>query len=313
MIELQGTPDGSITQTFGGDTLNTAVYLARLGSPFGVQAEYISALGDDKFSESMLRFWHHEGVLSSLVRRLPGRLPGLYFIDLEPDGERVFSYWRGEAAARDCFTLPGAAPVLQGLEDFDAIYLSGISLGILREAGRALLLERLRELRRRGVRIFFDCNFRPRLWGEDEQSARESARVWYRQSMELCHVALLTAEEAPVLDASFLPESRELCSAVAALGPEEVIVKNGGGECFVRQGGTTFTVAAQRLDHVVDTTAAGDSFSAAYLLGRRLGLDAPESVRRAHRLAARVISHRGAIIPGEAMPALFADLLHCKA
>ena len=32
MIELRELPDGSLRRSWGGDTLNTAVYLARLGT-----------------------------------------------------------------------------------------------------------------------------------------------------------------------------------------------------------------------------------------------------------------------------------------
>lgn len=42
MLELSEHPDGRITRAFGGDTLNTAVYLARLGVP----VDYITALGE---------------------------------------------------------------------------------------------------------------------------------------------------------------------------------------------------------------------------------------------------------------------------
>ena len=55
---------------------------------------------------------------------------------------------------------------------------------------------------------------------------------------------------------------------------------------------------------VVDTTAAGDSFSAAYLLARRYGVSVREAAAFAHRVAAQVISHKGAIVPAEYMPVL---------
>ena len=48
MIELVEQPDGSLTRGFGGDTLNTALYLARLGVP----TAYVTALGTDPFSEA---------------------------------------------------------------------------------------------------------------------------------------------------------------------------------------------------------------------------------------------------------------------
>ena len=43
MIELKQADGGLFSRGYGGDTLNTAVYLARLG----VGVDYITALGDD--------------------------------------------------------------------------------------------------------------------------------------------------------------------------------------------------------------------------------------------------------------------------
>jgi 2-dehydro-3-deoxygluconokinase len=79
MLELSEHPDGRITRAFGGDTLNTAVYLARLGVP----VDYITALGDDPWSEEMLAAWQAEGVGTASVLRLEGRLPGLYIIQTD--------------------------------------------------------------------------------------------------------------------------------------------------------------------------------------------------------------------------------------
>jgi 2-dehydro-3-deoxygluconokinase len=53
---------------------------------------------------------------------------------------------------------------------------------------------------------------------------------------------------------------------------------------------------------VVDTTAAGDSFAAAYIAARLGGSDPVEAAQAGHRLASLVICYPGAIIPGYAMP-----------
>src|SRR5438874_164136 len=74
MVELARGADNRYGLSFGGDTFNTAVYLARAGIP----AAYATALGDDPFSDRLKALITAEGVNSDLIVRVPGRMPGLY-------------------------------------------------------------------------------------------------------------------------------------------------------------------------------------------------------------------------------------------
>ena len=94
MLELSrrpsaGAPDHNNTKlSYGGDTLNTAVYLSRLG----LSVSYVTALGDDPLSSEMIESWQKENIDCSLVDRHQGAVPGLYFIDTDASGERSFLY-----------------------------------------------------------------------------------------------------------------------------------------------------------------------------------------------------------------------------
>src|SRR6201991_1966167 len=160
MIELRPAPGGLYSRGFGGDTLNTAVYLARLG----VDVDYITALGDDSLSDEMIAGWQAEGVGTGGVARLHGKLPGIYLIETDAKGERKFFHWRESAAARQLMDLPDTESVLQSLAGYDVIYLSAITLSILGEAGRGRLIAALRQARAKGARVAFDTNFRVRGW-----------------------------------------------------------------------------------------------------------------------------------------------------
>jgi len=193
MIELQQRADGSLQQSFGGDTLNTAVYLSRaLGDRASV--DYVTALGDDSFSDAMCQSWAEENIGLERVQRLPGRLPGLYCIQTDAAGERRFLYWRNEAAVRDCFTTPAATPILAALPDYDVLYFSGITLAVLGEQGRGKLVETLIEARRRGAQVVFDNNYRPRLW-----ASVDAARAAYRSVLPYVELALLTVDDEQAL------------------------------------------------------------------------------------------------------------------
>ena len=160
MIELKQAGGGLYSRGFGGDTLNTAVYLARLG----VAVDYITALGDDPLSDEMVAGWQAEGVGTGKVARLAGKLPGLYLIATDAAGERRFFHWRESAAARSLLDLPETEDLLRSLGGYDLVYLSAITLSIFTQSGRGRLLAALREARSHGTRIAFDTNFRrPRL------------------------------------------------------------------------------------------------------------------------------------------------------
>lgn len=289
MIELQQGPDASLQQSFGGDTLNTAVYLAReLGE--GASVDYVTALGDDSFSDAMCRQWADEGIGLAQVQRLPGRLPGLYCIQTDAQGERRFLYWRNEAAVRDCFTTEGAASILAALVNYDVLYFSGITLAVLGEAGRTKLMQTLLQARQRGARVVFDNNYRPRLWASVEQ-----ARAAYRAVLPHVDLALLTEEDEQALFG--FADSAAVFAEYAVIGVAEVVLKRGAQACLIRCAGEAFSVPALHVEQVVDTTAAGDSFSAAYLASRLTGGNPQQAAEAGHRLASRVIQVRGALIP----------------
>lgn len=292
MLELQGQAFGALQQRFGGDTLNTAVYLARCGGA-GLRVHYATALGDDSLSSGLLARWTAEGVQTGLVQRLPGRLPGLYLIELDEGGERRFHYWRGQAAARAYFDT--AATALEDQADaLDALYLSGISLAILPPAGRERVLALMTRMRAAGKVVAFDNNYRPRLW-----DSAADARHWYGRAFAAATVALITADDHQALHT--LPDLDAAVAAAQALPVTEIAIKRGALPTRVGLAGAWQDIATEAVPRVVDTTAAGDSFAAGYLSRRLRGAPPAEAAAFGNRLAARVIQHPGALIPREAM------------
>ena len=103
MVELARGADDRYGLAFGGDTFNTAVYLARAGIPVA----YATAMGDDPYSDrAASSLAAAEGVNTDLILRVPGRMPGLYLIETDDKGERKFYYWRDTSPARELFELP---------------------------------------------------------------------------------------------------------------------------------------------------------------------------------------------------------------
>lgn len=300
MLELQGEAFGTMRQTYGGDTLNTAVYMARCGRANGLKVDYATALGDDPLSAGLLQRWAAEGLGTGLVRQLPGRLPGLYLIEVDERGERRFSYWRDQAAARSYFDTPaGATPLEQQADSLDALYFSGISLAILPEAARLRLLAVAERVRERGGLVAFDNNYRPRLW-PDVAAARNA----FAAATAVATLALMTLDDEQALWGE--PDAARQLQHTLALAAPEVVVKRGAQPTLVRTADRTLhEVPTEPVPQVVDTTAAGDSFAGAYLAARLGGGTAAQAAAAGNRLAARVVQHRGAVLPEAAM----ADLL----
>jgi len=285
MAELCADGAGGYRLGFGGDTLNTALYMARLLGPG--QVGYVTRLGDDPYSAGMRQAWQAEGIDCALVETVVGATVGLYAIEVDARGERSFTYWRSTAPARELFTRGNWRTRAEAMAAAQMVYFSGISLAVLPEEGRTQLIAAAGKAKAGGAIVAVDPNFRPHLWARDE------ARTWIARAYGAATLALTSADEEEVLFAG----AGGGCGEVAVkAGAHGVIVTTpeGGGE-----------IAALQAEAVVDTTGAGDAFNAAYLAARLRGLDPLVAARHGCALGARVVAHRGAIIPRAAM----ADLI----
>jgi 2-dehydro-3-deoxygluconokinase len=295
MVELARGSDGRFGLAYGGDTFNTAVYLARAGVPVA----YMSALGDDVYSQGIRGLARDEGVDATLIGTAANRMPGLYLIETTPAGERTFNYWRDRAPAREVFDEPLSATTRAALLGARMLYLSGITLSLYGPAALDRLAETVTAARHNGARFAMDGNYRPRGWGGDVARARDvMARFW-----ALADIALPTFEDEQMLWGDARPSATS--ERLGALGVREIIVKCGAEGAHVTQAGGALHVPCPVPVSPLDTTAAGDSFNAGFLAAR-LQNTAPEAAALAgHRLAAVVIQHRGAIVPKAATAGLF--------
>lgn len=283
----QGAAAPLFAQSFAGDTYNTSIYIARNG----VQVSYATLLGDDPYSERMLQAMTAEGIDTAAIEQLPGRCPGLYTIQNSADGERQFTYWRGESPARELFADGHRRAYLQDhLRQMDCLYLSGITLAIMAPEAREHLLAFLRQYRHDGGRVAFDSNFRPRLWASKEV-AREAVAATLQQS----DIALLTLE-----DEQLLWGDRNAGKCLDRNGRHqlaELVLKRGPEPVLLQYDGELTALDVPPVSDIVDTTGAGDAFNAGYLAARLKRVEPELAVAAGNRCAAQVIRHRGAIIP----------------
>lgn len=269
-----------------GDTLNTAWYLRRL---LGVdwRVGYVSRVGEGRFSDRMLAFLGAEGIEAAHVSRDPIREIGLYAISLE-DGERSFTYWRDNSAAR--LLAEDAGRLHAALAGCDLAYLSGITLAVVGARGREKLRAALTAARAAGTRLVFDPNLRPRLWPD-----AGTMRAAVEEAAALADLVMPSFDDEAAHFGDADPEAT--VARYLALGARQVVVKNGGGPMAFGGAGGAGQIADLRPERPVDTTAAGDSFNAAYLAAWLGGADCATAIRAGHALSSRVIRHRGALVP----------------
>lgn len=286
MVEMAPRTDGGYSLGFAGDTFNMAWYLRRLlPDSFGVA--YGTVIGEDSISDRMAAFMSDARIDTSYIRRVPDATVGLYLIDLK-DGERSFSYWRGQAAAKRL--ADDTDWLARVIARADVIMFSGITMAILAPEARDRLCLALAEARRAGKEVVFDTNMRPRLW---DSEAKMKAGI--EQAARAASTVLPSFDEEKVGFGDRDPEAT--LDRYRALGAERIVVKNGAKSvtCWSVAGGIEELEPVQGVT-VIDSTAAGDSFGAGLMGGLALGHDLGQAVRMAMAQAALVVQGKGALV-----------------
>ncbi|MEP1231363.1 MAG: sugar kinase [Litorimonas sp.] len=295
MLELSHLPSGGVTLSYGGDVLNSTVYMARLGlNPF-----FVSALGTDPYSSGLLSDWERECIQTKYVLKDSERMPGLYAIQTDHRGERSFFYWRKNSAARNFFNLLNSQDVMKSCESADLLFVSGITLSIYNDDNRKKIIELAKIVRQNGGLVLFDPNYRPAGW-ESNNEAAKSMRAFAKH----VSIMLATIDDENLLFGQ-LP-GHEHVANWHDIGVETVILKCGPRGAIIYEKGkdTPQDIPVDTQDNPIDTTGAGDAFNGAFMAAMSRGLSLRQAAILGNALASQVIMHPGAIIPVAAMPNL---------
>ncbi len=292
MLELSHPVGQGAKLSYGGDVLNTSIYLARLG----VLPNLVTALGTDPYSDGLLKDWERECVQTSHVLRDPERLPGLYAIQTDHQGERSFYYWRSNSAARNFFNLAGCAKSVNFMKKADWLYMSGITLSIFTDEEREQLAEIAKQVKARGGQVVFDPNYRPNGWASHEAACDAIEKFAVHTTLMLA-----TIDDENLLYGQMPGETH--AARWHDLGVGTVILKCGpGGAIIYEKGQAAHRVPVSVCEQPVDTTGAGDSFNAAFIAMKCRGQSTLKAAEAGNLLASHVIRHPGAIMPLSEMP-----------
>ena len=266
----------------GGSAANTATVLAN----FGVDVGIIGRVGRDAFAEQALARLADAGVDLRCIQRDDEVITGIMFIPVTPDGERTMFGYRGANSRLDPALLNEGY-----IAQADVFHLSGYAL--LAEPQRSAARRAMEVAHQAGVAISLDMGL--------EAAARATEEV--RALLPLVDLIFPNRAEAKHLTGN--SDVREAVRALSRYGIKTVALKLGEQGCTVHCSARSpdrrreiFSVPTFAVE-VQDTTGAGDSFDAGFILGRLWGLGARESAILANALGALAASAVGA---GDALP-----------
>ncbi|MGV8874924.1 MAG: sugar kinase [Rhodococcus sp. (in: high G+C Gram-positive bacteria)] len=273
-------------RTSGGAEANVARVFAQLG----VDATWISRVGNDGFGRYLVRQLAAAGVDVSGVAIDDERPTGMYVKERGSGsddrydlacGDSAMTYFRAGSAASALSPIGVHGHVSDLLSQADLIHFTGITVAISDSAA-----DLTKALMDRPTTVSFDLNYRPALW----KSRADAAVVVLGEHVRGSDVVSMGADEAASVFGSSDPaELREMFPE-----PKHLVIKNDAHTVTAFEGTDRVDVPALNLD-VVEKIGAGDAFAGGYLTGLLLGRSAVERVRFGHLCAAGALTGHGDI------------------
>ncbi|WP_126664371.1 carbohydrate kinase family protein [Haloterrigena salifodinae] len=280
--ELRGVE--SYQRRAGGAPANVAARLAAVGA----DPLFWTRVGEDGFGDFLIETLDDRGVPSRFVEQDPTAKTTLAFVAHDETRDRSFTFYRDGTA--DTKLETGAVPT-STLEEIEWVYVGGVVLAA--EPARSAVFDLLRRAREANCSVYFDPNWRPELWDDDDTGVLEDA-------VEMADVLKATPDELEQL--GYRQESlNRRCEVVCRDGPHTVFLTRGdeGAMAYATADAPwgNGTVEHEGFDvDVVDTTGAGDAFVSATVaaLARRTA-DLDRIVRFANASAAISATTTGAM------------------
>ena len=242
-----GIQIASFRQFPGGAPANAAVAFARLGGA----ARFAGQVGDDPFGSFLEDSLQHYGVDTRFLHKHPTASTALAFVFLDSDGDRSFSFYRNETADM-LFSIDQVSE-----EWFRDSPIFHICSNTLTSADIAAVTEdALMRASQANCLISFDVNLRENLWpdGNIDRSRCNAAirSADFIKSTKEEMEFLANGDEIPYVD-KLLAGNTRLVLVTDGAGPVSYYTRKYRGSVNVPP------------VNAIDTTAAGDAFTAAAL------------------------------------------------
>ena len=286
MTEFNTNNNLNYKSSFAGDTANTAIYLSRLGA----KVTYVTSIGVDKLSDRMITFLKKEKINTKFIIRNSRKTVGLYIVENNLLGERNFNYWRSDSAAKFYFQMIDINKFSKFFYTYDLIYFSGITLSIYNEKNLSNFYQFLKLLKKKKIKICMDLNMRIKNW-KSKKHAKETIMKFYK----ITDLVFFTNEDIQSIGIS----SNNLFNKIFNNPYTIHIYRKNSGKIHICERDSISKYNISLKNKVVDTTACGDAFNAAFIFHYLKNASFDNCVKFAHKLAKRVAHNKGAIIPKE--------------
>ena len=290
LIDRLGPPGGDpavdqpVDDRLGGAPANVACGLARLGTPVA----FAGRLGQDAIGEAFLRLFAERGVETALLQRDVERPSRIVLVRRSPHGERQFQGFAGDQG------LGFADQALEPASLSPARWLLIGTLPLAAPGSASALMAAVRQARRQGTAIALDVNWRPTFWdatADPGAGPSPAAQAAMQPLLDQAALIKLAREEALWLFNSDDP------GAIRQALPQrpDVVVTDGAAPVRWQLADASGHQDAFQPPSVVDTTGAGDAFTAGLL--HRWNAAPQERLRFAAACGALVCGGAGGIDP----------------
>ena len=245
----------NLTISTGGCAINAAIALSKLGVPCEVAAR----VGSDMLGDFVSSELHRHKLSTRLLARDEDRTTSFSFAAVGASGERSFLHTTGANAALCLDDIP-----LDEVRSRKFLFVAGSML--MDAMDGAQTAELLREAQRARVATLLDTVF--------VESAPPSE--WQRRiAPALPHLDYFVPSMSEARAMSGRDDPGEAARSFQGAGARNVAIKLGARGVFLRDAaGQERTVPAFPVEHVVDSTGAGDCWTAGFLAGLATGLAA---------------------------------------
>ena len=254
----------------GGAVINSAIVLDNLGQ----RTSLLGCVGKDVWAEQMTRELAQTNINQKHVYVKPESTTGLTFIIVTPDGERTMFSYRGANIQLEIQDIDEDA-----FKDVGILHISGYAL--LKPPQKNAVWRAVDLAKNHNVQICLDTGLEPAI-----QNPKDLRRLL--GELTLC---ISGPQEISILLGSTSPE--EAADLLLSSGVQLAAIKLGEKGSFVADDKGRFFCPSFPVD-AVDTTGAGDSFTAGVLYGWTHGLSLPASAVLASALGALAASAYGA-------------------